>query len=153
MAVGGLAFLIRQNLGGAAQNLRNWRAWGIWGSQSALLALLLVLLWRPAMVVSELSSQQNIIAVVVDDSRSMSNSDSDGKPREQAALAALNGGLLSGLQNRFQTRIYKLGSTLSRADQTQSISATDASTHLGDGLKQLVADTADLPLGAILLLE
>ena len=152
-AVGGLAFLIRQGLGGAAPNLRNWRVWAIWGSQSALVTLLLVLLWRPAMVVSELSSQQNIIAVVVDDSHSMSNSDSNGKSREQAALDALNGGLLSGLQTRFQTRIYKLGSTLSRADQPQSIAANDNATHLADGLKQLVADTADLPVGAVLLLS
>src|SRR5579863_9225130 len=90
LAVGGLAFLIRRNLGGAAPNLRNWRVWAIWGAQSALVALLLVLLWRPAMVVSELSSQQNIIAVVVDDSKSMSITDSNGKTREQAALDALN---------------------------------------------------------------
>ena len=37
---------------------------------------LLLLLWQPAMIVGELSSQQNIIAVVVDDSRSMSIADS-----------------------------------------------------------------------------
>ena len=45
----------------------------IWGTQSALVALILLLLWQPAMMVSELSSQQNIIAVVVDDSRSMAH--------------------------------------------------------------------------------
>ena len=55
----------------------------------------------------ELSSQQNIIAVVVDDSRSMSIADSDGKTREAAALAALKGGLLAGLKKRFQTRVYR----------------------------------------------
>ena len=59
---------------------------------------------------AELSSQQNIIAVVVDDSRSMGIADSDGKTREAAALAALNGGVLAGLQKRFQTRLYRLGS-------------------------------------------
>jgi uncharacterized membrane protein len=153
LTVGGLAVLIRRNLGGAAPNLRNWRVWAIWGAQSALVTLLLVLLWRPAMVVSELSSQQNIIAVVVDDSKSMSITDSNGKTREQAALDALNGGLLAGLKTRFQTRIYKLGSTLSRADETQSIAPTDSATHLSDGLKQLVADTADLPVGAVLLMS
>ena len=41
--------------------------------------------------VGELSSQQNIIAVVVDDSRSMAIADSDGKTREAAAVAALEG--------------------------------------------------------------
>jgi uncharacterized membrane protein len=153
LAVGGLAYLTYRNWNNAAPNLRNWRAWAIWGAQSALVTLLLVLLWRPAMVVSELSSQQNIIAVVVDDSRSMSVSDVDGKTREAAALAALDNGLMAGLKNRFQTRVYKLGNSLTRTDQLQAISPSETSTHLGDGLKQLVADTADLPVGAVLLLS
>ena len=70
--------------------------------QSAFVALILLLLWQPAMTVAALSSQQNIIAVVVDDSRSMAIADSGGKTREAAALAALqDGGVLSGLQTAF----------------------------------------------------
>jgi uncharacterized membrane protein len=161
----GLGLLIRQHLGGfapnrttagnlgAAPNLGRRRAWGIWASQSALLALLLLLLWQPAMVVSELSSQQNIIAVVVDDSRSMAIADSKGKSREAAALAALQGGLLAGLGKRFQTRVYTLGDSLQRADALQSIAPAESATHLGDGLRQLAADTSDLPIGAVLLLS
>src|SRR5579884_1693813 len=71
LAAGALAYLTWRNLPAAAPTLRNYRAWGIWACQAGLVALLLILLWRPAMVVSELSSQQNIIAVVVDDSKSM----------------------------------------------------------------------------------
>ena len=77
------------------------------------------------MVVGELSSQQNIIAVVVDDSRSMSIADSDGKTREAAALAALEGGVLTGLQKRFQTRIYRLGSKLDASISIQSIAPVE----------------------------
>jgi hypothetical protein len=105
----------------------------------------------------ELSSQQNIIAVVVDDSRSMNIADSDGKTREAAALAALEGWrVLAGLQKRFQTRIYRLAAQLTRwTDQrwTQPISPMEAATHIGDGLKQLVAETSDLPVGAVVLLS
>jgi hypothetical protein len=39
--------------------------------QTLLAALLLALLWQPAITVAELKPQQNIIAVLVDDSRSM----------------------------------------------------------------------------------
>jgi uncharacterized membrane protein len=124
----------------------------------------LTLLWQPAIMVAELSSQQNIIAVVVDDSHSMSIADSDGKAREAAALAALQGGVLDGLKNRFQTRIYRLGSELARVDdqagfaqvnnaKLNSITPSDPATHIGDGLKQLATETADLPVGAILLLS
>ena len=164
IAAMGLALLIRWKLRDAAPNLRNWRAWAIWATQAALVALVLTLLWQPAIMVAELSSQQNIIAVVVDDSHSMSIADSDGKSREAAALAALDGGLLAGLKNRFQTRIYRVGSELARVDNQPNIDAanlagpntitpSDPATHIGDGLKQLVTETADLPVGAILLLS
>ncbi len=149
----GIALLIRARLREAAPNVRGWRAATIWAMQSALVALVLFLLWQPAMVISELSSQQNIIAVVVDDSRSMSITDSDGRSREAAALAALEGGLLAGLAKRFQMRIYSLGSLLAPANNLAQIQPVESVTHIGDGLKQLTAETADLPVGAILLVS
>jgi len=156
---GGLAVLIGWRLHraapglGAATGLRSWRAWLVWGLQSAMLALVMVLLWQPAMLVGELSSQQNIIAIVVDDSRSMGIADSDGKTRETAALRALEDGVLSGLQKRFQTRIYRLGNQLTRVDLPQGIAPVESATHIDEGLKQLVAETSDLPVGAVLLLS
>ena len=152
VAVCGLAWLIRSRLRDVAPNLRTWRAWLIWAMQSALVALILFLLWQPAVVVGELNSQQNIIAVIVDDSRSMSIADSDGKTRETAALAALGGGVLAGLQKRFQTRIYRLGSTLTPENSLQAIAPVESSTHIGNGLMQFAAETSDLPIGAVLLL-
>ena len=152
-AAGGLALLIRWRLRRATPELRSWRGWLIWGLQSALVALVLLLLWQPAMMVSELNSQQNIIAVVVDDSRSMRIADSDGKTREAAALAALNDSVLAGLQKRFQIRVYRLGRELTRVDGTQGIAPVEAATHIGDGLKQLATETTDVPVGGILLLS
>ena len=153
LAAGGLALLIRWRLRRATPELRSWRGWLIWGLQSALVALVLLLLWQPAMLVSELNSQQNIIAVVVDDSRSMRIADSDGKTREAAAIAALEDGVLAGLQKRFQTRVYRLGSELTRVDGLQEIAPVETATHIGEGLKRLATETADLPVGAILLLS
>jgi hypothetical protein len=150
---GALAFLVRWRLRDAAPKLRSWRAWVVWGMQSSLVALILLLLWQPAITVSALSSQQNIIAVVVDDSRSMAIADSSGKTRETAALAALEDGILSGLQKRFQTRLYRLGSGITQVDGLKGIAPVEAATHIGDGLKQLATETSDLPIGAILLLS
>jgi len=153
VAAVGLGLLIRRKLRNAPPELRNWRAWVIWCMQSALVALVLFLLWQPAILVSELNSQQNIIAVVVDDSRSMSIADAGGKTREDAALSALQNGLLAGLQKRFQTRIYWLGNTLTRVDAPLNIAPVEPATHLSDGLQQLTTETADLPVGAVLLLS
>ena len=66
-AATGLALLIARPPGRSGAKLPARRAWAIWGMQSALVSLVLVLLWQPALIVGELSSRQNIIAVLVDD--------------------------------------------------------------------------------------
>jgi hypothetical protein len=152
-AVVGVALLLRWRLGNAAAEVRNWRASAVWAMQSAFLALVLLLLWQPAIIVAELSSQQNIIAVVVDDSRSMSIADGDGGTREALAVAALEGGVLAGLRQRFQTRVYRLGRDLTRAEGLEEIAPIEPATRIGDNLKRLATETSELPVGAIVLLS
>jgi uncharacterized membrane protein len=153
ISVGGLALLIRWRLRHSEAKVHGGRVGAIWGMQSTLVVLLLLLLWQPAMIVDELSSRQNIIAVVVDGSRSMGIADSDGKTREAAAIAALNSGVLAGLKSRFQTRIYRLGGGLTQVAAPGEIAPIDAATHISQGLEQLAQETRDLPIGAILLLS
>src|SRR5882757_11391771 len=149
----GLALLTYRMISNAAPRLRNWRVWVLWTMQSAFVALVLLLLWQPAMMVAALSSQQNIIAVVVDASRSMAIADHDGKTREAAALDVLQSGVLSGIQKRFQVRMYRLGGSVARADGLATIQPIDAATNINKGLKELAEDTRDLPIGAVLLLS
>ena len=141
----------------APQNqMRSWRASVVWAMQATLVALVLLLLWRPALSVAELKSQQNIIAVLVDDSHSMATPDSGAdrkSPRESEAVSVLTGGILAGLGKRFQTRVYRLDGGLTRAASVTGIQPTAAATHINDGLKHLAADTADLPIGAVVLLS
>ena len=153
LACGGLAVLVRLRLKDAAPAMRGGRAWTVWGMQSALVSLLLLLLWQPAIRVAELSSQQNIIAVVVDDSHSMAIADSDGKARETAAVTALQNGVIDGLQKRFQTRLYRLGDGLKQIKDLKEVASAETATHLGEGLKQLAEETSDLPVGAVVLLS
>ncbi len=159
---GGLASLIWYRLKrlepvkdvSAATQMR--RAAGIWGMQTALLALVLLLLWQPAIVVAELKSQQNLIAVLVDGSRSMAIADSgsDGKAlREAAAFGVLKGGMLAGLQKRFQTRVYQMNAGLKRVDKVDQVQPTGTATHINAALKQLAAETSDLPVGAVVVLS
>jgi uncharacterized membrane protein len=153
LAMIGLAVLVRMRLRDAAPNMRGWRAWALWAMQSAMILLLLLVLWQPAMSVAELSSQQNIIAVVVDDSKSMATPDVNGKTREAAALAALDtGGVLKGLNQRFRTRLYTLDGLLKERQSMTGVAPTSSATHIGDGLKQLATETSDLPVGAVVLL-
>ncbi|HWB33437.1 MAG TPA: glutamine amidotransferase [Acidobacteriaceae bacterium] len=134
---------------------QTWRVWVIWALEAAMAALLLTLLWQPAITVAELKSQQNIIAVVVDDSRSMAIADAgpDGKAaRETAAVKAL-AEIVPGLEKRFQVREYRLDSGLVRMEKPDQWRADAPATHIGAGLEELARETNDLPLGAVVLLS
>jgi uncharacterized membrane protein len=151
-AAAGLAWLIRSRLSRAAPIMHSWRVWLIWGLQTLLAAILLVLLWQPAITVAELKPQQNIIAVLVDDSRSMAISE-DGVTREAQAVNALQNGVLASLNRGFQTRLYRLDDVPGRIDSLNDLRPNAPSTRIGDSLKQLSEETADLPIGAVVLLS
>src|ERR1700730_2186387 len=130
---------------------RNLRSTGIWLLQSMLAAVLLLFLWQPAITLTELKPQQDIIVFLVDDSRSMTLAE-NGTTRQAQAIAALRGGLLTGVEKRFQTRLYRFDSQLTRIADLKELRATAPATRIGDSLKQLAQETEDLPVGAIVLL-
>jgi uncharacterized membrane protein len=148
-----LALLTYRKISTAAPKLRTWRVWVLWAIQSGFLALVLLLLWQPAMMVAALTSQQNIIAVVVDSSRSMTIADSDGQTRESAAINILQSGLISQIQKRFQVRLYRLGASIAQIEGLQNLQPQDPATNINGALRKLADDTTDLPIGAVLLLS
>src|SRR5579863_9222655 len=114
IAVGaGLGFLVWRKAGGSSR-MGGIRAAGVWLLQTALAALLLFMLWRPALSVATLKPQQNIVAVVVDDSGSMATADEGGSTRKERAGSVLNGGLVEDLKGKFQVRLYRLSDHLER---------------------------------------
>ena len=150
IAAAALAGLIRRRLPEAAPPIRTWRAALLWTLQTLLAAIVLVLLWQPAITVAELKPQQNIIAVLVDDSRSMAIPE-ENVTRESQAITALQA-LLPNLNRRFQARLYRADSTTARIDALTALHPAAPSTRLGDALKQLTEETSDLPIGAVVLL-
>lgn len=153
LVVSSLALRTYRQFSTVAPKLRTWRIWVLWALQSAFLSVVLFLLWQPAMSIAALTSQQNIIAVVIDTSRSMSLADVQGKTRESVALHLLEKNLVRDLQKRFQVRLYRLGFSVTPIQDLQNLPPPDAATHINGGLKTLVQNTADLPIGAILLLS
>lgn len=124
----------------------------IWMLQTAMIAMLLVLLWQPALSVATLRPQQNIVAVVMDDSRSMALNE-DGSTRIDEAKRVLNDGVLKDLSKRFQVRLYRSGATVERVASLEPVKAEATSTRLGNGLRQVVSEAASLPIGAVVLLS
>jgi len=151
-AAAGLAWLIHSRLQRPETVVRGWRVWTIWVLQTLMVALLLVLLWQPAITIAQLKPQQNIIAVLVDDSRSMAISE-DGSTRQAQAVKSLQNGVLASLNRSFQTRLYRVDSVPARIDRLEDLQPGAPSTRIGDSLKQLSEETSDLPIGAVVLLS
>jgi uncharacterized membrane protein len=153
VAAGVFAWLIHRHIRQAAAGMQGWHAAVIWMLESLLAALLLLVVWQPAIVIAELKPQQNIIAVLVDDSRSMSIAD-NGTTREQQAVSALQSGVLDALQKKFQTRVYRVDNHLTRVSNLDTLKNSSApATRLGDTLNDFTQETMGLPIGAVVLLS
>jgi hypothetical protein len=147
-----LGWLLWKRRGTMAAGLIGWRPAAIWLLQCVLATLMLLMLWHPALSVATLKPQQNVVAVVVDDSRSMSLSE-DGKTRIDRAKSALNGGLVSALAKKFQVRTYRFGRALERVEKTDQLTGAAEVTRIGDALKQVASEAASLPIGAMVLVS
>jgi hypothetical protein len=143
-----LFFHIRGNRG----LLSGARPLAIWLLETCFVALLLFLLWHPALSVATLRPQQNVVAVLVDNSKSMGISDAGGT-REAAAKKALGDGLLQGLSANFQVRLYEFGKEPARIASADALNATGQATRIGDTLERILSESSSLPLGAIVLLS
>jgi uncharacterized membrane protein len=128
------------------------RTVGIWLLQSAFAALVFFLLWRPGLEVSALRSQQNVIAVLVDDSASMLENDG-GSSRLSIAKQVLNDEILPGLRDRFAVRLYSVSGRSATVGSLDEITGTGIASQLGDSLAQFARDTSNLPVGGVLLVS
>ncbi len=146
-----LALVIWRGKSRLRSTVRGWHAVVLWLLQSALLATLLLLLWQPAISVTSLKPQQNIVAVIVDDSRSMSAKDGS-ETRSAVARRILDSNLLNDLGKRFQVRLYRMGSGVERVSATSQLAANQPSTQIGKSLRQISDEAATLPIGAAILL-
>jgi hypothetical protein len=147
-AAGVLFWHVRRNRG----MLQGAQPVAIWLLETGMAALVLFLLWHPALSVATLRPQQNVVAVLVDDSRSMAIDDSSGT-REAAARRLLDGGMLQALSGKFQVRLYRFGKEPERIQKTAELQASAPASRIGDTLERVLAESSSLPLGAIVLLS
>ena len=132
-----------------------WRAerWGLASLRLGALVVLAFALSRPALVVPTVVPQQNFLAVLVDDSRSMQVADQDGQGRGQVAagLVAPDGDLLRRLEQQFKVRMYRFSATTERIGSAADLSFAGGSTRLGAALDRVRQDLNGAPLAGIVL--
>ncbi len=122
----------------------------------AALGLVLFCLFRPTLVVRAAVNQQNVVAVLLDDSRSMQIPDIAGKPRGEfvrAQFGAADSPLLKSLSDRFLVRVFRFSSTAGRLASANDLKFDGSQTKLGPALDGAREELAGLPVAGVVLVS
>ena len=122
----------------------------------AVLALVLFCLFRPTLIVRAAIPQQNVVAVLLDDSRSMQIPDWE----EQARGAFLteqfgtpDSPLMKALSDRFLVRLFRFSSTAERLESAGDLSFSGSQTRLSAALDGAREELAGLPVSGVVLVS
>jgi uncharacterized membrane protein len=124
------------------------------GLRLATIAVFLFCLLRPVLVIRAVEPQRNFLAVLVDDSRSMTIADDNGSPRTAFIHDAFGeaGGLRTALARRFTLRHFRFSSTTARAASPDAGSYAGTRSNIGQALARTAEELAGLPVSGIVLL-
>jgi uncharacterized membrane protein len=117
------------------------------------LAVLLFALLRPVLVVRTVEPQRNVVAVLVDGSRSMEVADYESRPRSAFVRDALgpSGALRTALARRFSLRDFEFASTARRVTDPAAMTFSGTRSHIGRSLQRTAEELAGLPVSGIVL--
>ncbi|MGQ0735446.1 MAG: hypothetical protein ACT4QD_17555 [Acidobacteriota bacterium] len=122
----------------------------------ALVILLAACLFRPVLLVQAAVPQQNFLAVLLDDSRSMQIADHGGGPRAgfvRQEFGAPERGILKALSDKFVVRTFRFSTTASRIDAEDDLSFAGSQTRVGVALDGVRQELAGLPLAGVVLVS
>lgn len=118
--------------------------------------LLGFLLLDPGVLVSEVNPQETYIAVLVDDSQSMSIRDKANLPsRHEQVMELLYGweNVLARLGETFQVRAYRFSDIAQRMVGSQDLTLHGSRTSLGQALEQVSNELSAFPLAAVVVIS
>ena len=125
------------------------------GVRLAAIAVLLLCLLRPVLVLKAVEPRRNFLAVLVDDSRSMSIADANAAPRTAFVRQAFgeNGSLRDALGRRFTLRYFRFSASTERAAKADDGSTSGTRSNITQALARTAQELAGLPVSGIVLLS
>jgi uncharacterized membrane protein len=130
-----------------------WSRAALLALRLSALAVFLFALLRPVLVVRTVEPQRNVLAVLVDNSRSMEIADLDARPRSAFVREALGpaGSLRTALAERFTIRDFEFASTARRVSDPAALAFSGTRSHIGRSLERAAEELAGLPVSGIVL--
>jgi uncharacterized membrane protein len=132
----------------------NWREQAILGAlRLAGLALILFCIFRPVLIVRAAVSQQNVIGVLIDDSRSMQIGDAGGTRADFArrTFASADSPTMRALADRFLIRTFRFSSSTARLSNPSELTFGGTQTRLAGAIQSARQELAGLPVSGLVL--
>ncbi len=128
----------------------------LFGLRAAAVALVAFCLLRPTLLVPTAVPQENYLAVLIDDSRSMQIADRAGEPRSafvQGSFGAEDSALLEELGRRFRLRFFRFSDDAERIEGPADLRFAGGRSYLGRALDRARSDLASVPLAGIVMVS
>ena len=129
--------------------------WVLGALRGAAFLLLFFIVMQPALVLTSVVPQRNFLAVLVDDSRSMTIDDRDGTSRADKAAGLLDpeGELVTALNDDFALRYFRFSSATARVGGVDALTYDGSQTRIGDALAQARDELQGVPLSGIVVVS
>ncbi|MEZ5419378.1 MAG: glutamine amidotransferase [Vicinamibacterales bacterium] len=124
--------------------------------RTAFIGVLLLCLLRPMLVLRAAVPHQNVVAVLLDDSRSMRIADLDGQPRARYVQDQFGDparGLRQALGERFTVRTLRFSGGVSAAPSAADLGFDGTRTRLAAALDQARRQLAGVPLAGLVVVS
>ena len=123
------------------------------GWRTLTIAIILACLLRPMLVLSTAVAQRNVLAILLDDSRSMRLADVNGASRESAMQRSFadSSPLLRGLSRRFAVRVFRFAADATPIAGAGALTASGGRTDIAAALDGVRDELAGMPLAGIIV--
>lgn len=127
----------------------------LFGLRAGVVAILVFCLAGPTLRLSTVVPQENVIGILVDDSRSMRVADQDDQTRGAVAAAAFapDGPVMQALAERFRVRVFRFSETLDRVDSVGALGFDGRRTDLAEALDAARRELATVPLAGLVVVS
>ena len=127
--------------------------WVLGATRALALVLVLACLLRPTEVLSSAVAQRNVLAILLDDSRSMRVADVDGASRTGAMQRVFSdsSALVRRLASRYSVRTFRFAAEPSPTQPTTKLDASGGRTDLAAALNGVRSDLAGLPVAGVIV--
>ena len=129
--------------------------WVLAALRGAAFLLLFFIVMQPGLVLTSVVPQRNFLAVLVDDSRSMTINDRDGSSRADKATGLLDpdGDLIDALNEDFALRYFRFSSAPARIDGVDAMTFDGSNTRIGNALAYARNELQGVPLSGIVVVS